>query len=58
MGMLGGALVNVGQLMVHVFPVAGHRKEYWKSTGIWTVINGIVSSVSGYLMLIKAWPWL
>ena len=36
----------------------GLGKDIGRSTGIWTTVNGIVTGVSGYLILIKAWPWL
>ena len=40
------------------FLLLGLGKEIGKSTGTWTVINAIATGVSGYLILIKVWPWL
>ena len=36
----------------------GLGKDIGRITGTWTVINAIVTGGSGYLMLIKVWPWL
>lgn len=36
----------------------GLGKDIGRITGIWTVINAIATGVSGYLILIKVWPWL
>ena len=36
----------------------GLGKNIGRITGIWTVINAIATGGSGYLMLIKVWPWL
>ena len=40
------------------FVLLGLEKNIGKATGVWTVINGIASGIAGYLILIKAWPWL
>ena len=40
------------------FVLLGLGKEIGKSTGAWTVANAIATGVSGYLILIKVWPWL
>jgi hypothetical protein len=36
----------------------GLGKNIGKATGTWTVINGVATGLAGYLILIKAWPWL
>lgn len=40
------------------FLLLGLGKNIAKVTGIWTVVNAIVTGVAGYLILIKVWPWL
>jgi putative amide transporter protein len=40
------------------FLLLGLGKNISKATGIWTVINAVVTGVAGYLILIKVWPWL
>ncbi len=40
------------------FLLLGLEKNIGTITAHWTVITGIVTGVSGYLILIKAWPWL
>ena len=40
------------------FLVLGLGKELTKLTAHWTLINGIVTGISGYLILIQVWPWL
>jgi len=40
------------------FLLLGLGKGIGKATGIWTIINAIVTGGSGYLILTKAWPWL
>ena len=33
-------------------------KDIAKATSTWTFINAVATGVAGYLILIKAWPWL
>ena len=40
------------------FLLLGLGKAIAKGTGYWTMVNAVVTGVAGYLMLIKAWPWL
>lgn len=40
------------------FLLLGLGKNIAKATGIWTVINAVVTGGAGYLILIKVWPWL
>ena len=40
------------------FLLLGLGKEIGKATGAWTVANAIATGVSGFLILIKVWPWL
>ena len=40
------------------FLLLGLGKNIGKSTAVWTIINAVVTGGSGYLILIKAWPWL
>jgi hypothetical protein len=40
------------------FLLLGLGKKVSAITGHWTVINAIATGVSGYLILIKWWPWL
>jgi hypothetical protein len=40
------------------FLLLGLGKNISKATGIWTVINAVVTGGAGYLILIKVWPWL
>ncbi len=40
------------------FLLLGLGKAIVKGTGYWTMVNAVVTGVAGYLILIKAWPWL
>jgi len=40
------------------FLLLGLGMEIAKGTAYWTIINAIVTGFSGYLILIKVWPWL
>jgi hypothetical protein len=40
------------------FLVLGLGKQLVRSTAHWTAVNGIVTGVAGYLILINVWPWL
>ena len=40
------------------FLLLGLGKNIGKATGTWTVINAVATGFGGYLILIKAWPWL
>lgn len=40
------------------FLLLGLGKDIAKSVGAWTLANAVVTGVSGYLILIKQWPWL
>jgi hypothetical protein len=40
------------------FLLLGLKKNMGKSVAHWTMVNAIVTGVSGYLILIKLWPWL
>ncbi len=40
------------------FLLLGLGKNIAKATANWTIVNAVVTGVAGYLILIKAWPWL
>ncbi|MDR4507464.1 MAG: hypothetical protein MRJ65_04375 [Candidatus Brocadiaceae bacterium] len=40
------------------FLLLGQRRSIAKPTGYWTLVNGVVTGVAGYTILIGAWPWL
>lgn len=40
------------------FLLLGLGKNVAKITGIYTLINAVATGVAGYLVLIRAWPWL
>ncbi|MCK5720560.1 MAG: hypothetical protein KAH84_11540 [Thiomargarita sp.] len=40
------------------FLLLGLEKNIAKGVGVWVLVNAIVTGVSGYLILIKVWPWL
>ncbi len=40
------------------FLLLGMGKNIARITGAWTFVNAVVTGVSGYLILIKQWPWL
>jgi hypothetical protein len=45
-------------LWLMFFLALGLKKDMGKSVAHWTMVNAIVTGVSGYLILIKVWPWL
>jgi hypothetical protein len=40
------------------FLLLGLGMNIAKATAQWTFVNAVVTGVAGYLILIKAWPWL
>jgi hypothetical protein len=40
------------------FLLLGLGKNIVKITGMWTMVNAVATGAAGYLILIRAWPWL
>jgi hypothetical protein len=40
------------------FLLLGLGMNIAKATAKWTFVNAVVTGVAGYLILVKAWPWL